>query len=270
MDIGTISTVSYHLSDIEFDGPLDLLYSMIKQSKVDIRNIFLTDITEQFIAYIQSMTNRNYDYISEFVALAAELVHIKSKALIAEDSDEYDPEEDIFYQEEMLYLRLETKAAFEQLKIAAESLKDKEVLHRFYAQPKFSEDDYNTIFKDFDIEKLISTFTKLLERAEVRKRIKESEPKTIVKERFTISEKIREIAGVLVQKKKISFFSLFEEDNSRLEVLNIFLAILELMKRQIAKAHQEKDFGDISLVLNEELEVEKLELEGTENVAEYN
>lgn len=262
LNFNSIGTVSYHLEDIEFDGPLDLLYSMIKQAKVDIRNIFLTDITKQFVDYVQSMVEKNYDYVSEYVALAAELVELKSYTLLAEteSTESYDSFDDYYSSEEMLYLKLETKDAFEQLKIAATELQESETLHRYYAEPRFSEDDYNTIIKNFDINKLISTFAKLLERSEFAKKKAElkSKPKIVIKERFSISDKLKEIANVIVEKKKVSFFTLIDKNFTKLEIINTFLAILELLKRQVAFAYQENDFADIELRYNEEFDVSKL------------
>lgn len=261
----SISSISYHLDGVEFEGPLDLLYNMIKQAKIDIRDIFLTDITNQFMQCVQSMVEKNYDYVSEYIALAAELVELKSRSLLNDvnvGNDDYG--DDGFYNsEEMLYIKLETKDAFEQLKIAAAQLQEKETFYRYYAEPEFSEDDYKMIIKNFDIEKLIATFARLIEKAEFIKKKNESKlkPKIVIRERFTISEKIKDLANVIISKKKVSFFSLLDRNYTRLEVINTFLAVLEILKRQIAFGRQENEFEDIELIYNEEFDPAKLDQE---------
>ena len=132
---------------------------------------------------------------------------------------------------------------YKKFKDAAEKLKEREVLYRFYAVPKFSDDDFRTVVKNFNLQKLIDCFKNLLERIEHLD--KDIQVKTIIKERFTISDKILEITNLIREKTKINFFNLFKKDYSKMEMINTFLAVLEILKKQIAFAEQEKAFSDI-------------------------
>lgn len=263
-----ISEVTYHLKDQEFDGPLDMLLSMVREAKIDIRDIFLTDITNQFVEYIQTLTEMNYEYIAEYISLAATLLAIKSSKFLPKTILEEDEIENLELDEESLYLRME---AYKKFKEAAEKLQPMEALNRFYRSPKFTEKDYRAVAVGFNLDKLIDCFKLLLERIEHFDN--DVEEKTIIRERFTIADKILEMTRMLKEKKQISFYSLFSEDFTKLEMINTFLALLEILKKQVAIAEQADGFSDIIIKRNENVEF-KPEIENEEelinDVKEYN
>lgn len=259
-----INEVTYHLEEHEFDGPLDLLLTMVREAKIDIRDIFITDITNQFVAYVQNLQEMNYEYIAEYITLAATLLAIKSAKFLPKTEIE-DDNEDMINEEENLYLRIE---AYKKFKEAAEKLHDMEVLNRFYRSPKFTEKDYRAVVKEFRLDRLIECFKMLLERIEHLD--KPEEEKTIIKERFTISDKILEITNTIREKGKLSFFSLFEKDFTKLEMINTFLALLEILKKQIAFAEQGEGFSDIIIIHNKEEDTVIEEEELTKDAEEYN
>lgn len=259
-----INEVTYHLADQEFDGPLDLLLTMVREAKIDIRDIFITDITNQFVAYVQSLTEMNYEYIAEYITLAATLLAIKSARFLPKTEVE-DEEEGVISEEENLYLRIE---AYKKFKDAAENLHGMEVLHRFYRMPKFTEKDYRAVVKEFRLDRLIECFKMLLERIEHLD--KPEEEKTIIKERFSISDKIIEITKIIRERGKLNFFSLFDRDFTKLEMINTFLALLEILKKQIALAEQGEGFSDIIIRHNAEYDTTVEEEELTKDAEEYN
>ncbi|MFW5779889.1 MAG: segregation and condensation protein A [Bacillota bacterium] len=260
-----ISEVTYHLENQEFDGPLDVLLSMVMEAKIEIRDIFITDITQQFVDYVKSIKHEvNYEYVAEYIIMASTLLAIKSSRLLPK-SDLSQDEMDILEQsEEDFFIKMEI---YKKFKEASAKLKNKETLYRFYSSPKFNDDDYKMVVKDFNLDRLIDCFKNLLERIEHLE--KDTEVKTIIKERFTISDKILEITDTIRKKSKINFFSLFEKDYSKLEMINTFLAVLEILKKQIAFAEQEKGFADIIIKHNKEKDTDVKE-ELIKDAEQYN
>lgn len=262
-----ISEVTYCLEEQEFNGPLDLLVSLVKEAKIDIRDIFISDITNQFVSYVQTLTETNYEYVAEYITLAATLLAIKSSRMLPKSDMDQDDIDLLEQDEESLFLRIEM---YKRFKEAAEKLQPRETLNRFYRNPKFTEKDYRAVVKNFDLERLIECFKMLLERIEHIP--KDDEVKTIIKERFTISDKILEISKIIRERGEINFFSLFDIDFSKLEVINTFLALLEILKKQIAIAEQAEGFTDIIIKHNTEQDLlhHQDEKELIQDVEEYN
>ncbi len=263
-----ISGVTYHLENQEFEGPLDLLLTMIKDAEIDIRDIFLTDITNQFVSYVQALTEKDYEYIAEYISLAATLIAIKSSKFLPQSNIDLDELELLEQDEEALYLRIE---AYKKFKEASEKLQSKETLNRFYRTPKFSEKDFRAVAVGFNLDKLIECFKLLLERIEHFD--KDIEEKTIIRERFTVSDKIIEMTRLIKQKQQFSFYSLFEDDFTKTEMINTFLALLEVIRKQIAIVTQAEEYGDIIIQKNTNTEV-LIDLDNQEelikDVEEYN
>ena len=245
----------YHASDViklklsDFEGPLDLLYSLIKESKLDIMTCRLSEVTGQYLAYMDQIGEVDMDVASDFLVMAATLLDIKAKSLLPQldldeqdDFGEYDPEEDLRRQ---LIL-------FKMFKDEADEMRKTEVINQFYPQPQFTEDDAEIVVKSFNLDKLVDAFGKML--LKMSQRDKELSTKKIRKDRFTVAEKIALISKVVMEKKRVDFYDLFAEDASRSEVIATFQALLELMKKQFVKATQESRDADIFIELNEERE----------------
>ena len=228
-----------------FEGPLHLLLALVKAAKVDIEEIFVSDITSQYLALMQQdMSNIDMDKATEFIQMAATLLEIKSKALLPtleedEDSDEESDEERIKRQLRELEL----------FKEASAKLKPLEVLNQFYREPEYTEDDTRTVIKDFSFDKLLDAFAMLLHK--VDQKPKQAEPKQIVRDRFSVAEKLYMISVAIREKETMKFSELFEEDYTKSEIINTFLALLELLKKQVVSAVQEESFGEIILTLKD-------------------
>lgn len=263
-----ISEVTYHLEEQEFEGPLDLLLTMIKDAEIDIRDIFLSDITNQFVVYVQSMQEKNYEYIAEYISLAATLIAIKSSKFLPQLDMQIEEFEQLEQDEEALYLRIE---AYKKFKEASEKLRQTETLNRFYRTPKFTEKDFRAVAVGFNLEKLIESFKYLLERIEHFDN--DIEEKTVIRERFTVADKMLEMTQLIKAKKQFSFYGLFKSDFTKLEMINTFLALLEIIKKQIATVSQSKENGDIIIQENNNADV-LIDLDNQEelikDVEEYN
>ncbi|MEG1581837.1 MAG: segregation/condensation protein A [Clostridia bacterium] len=233
---------SFHLE--QFDGPLDLLLHLIKDAKIDIKDIFVSKITEQYLLYIQSLDAVDMDKAGAFIEMAATLLEIKSKKLLpkidTEIKDEEDPEVKLIRQVE----------EYKLFKEASEKLKPLEDVSKFYKDPEPEALGYRYVLKDMRLDGLISAFAGLMHKISIKS--EEVQTRKIEKDRFTVAEKISQIKDNLLIKKQFMFTELFEKDYSKSEIINTFLAVLELLKIQVIKANQNDTFDDIVIKSNEE------------------
>ena len=190
------------------------------------------------------------DKASEFISTAATLLEIKSRHLLPrdEDDDTVDEVESDFKRQIEEYMLF---------KEASELLKPLEKINKFYREPKYTDDDSRIIVNDFSFDKLLNAFASMMHKIEVSEIVKDTTPKEIVRDRFTVADKIKFISKIVKEKQTVSFFSLFEEDYTKSEAINTFLAILELLKKQFIAAEQTELFSDITITYKGE-EVEDL------------
>lgn len=214
-----------------FEGPLELLLHLLKKNKVSIYDIPIVSITEQYFEYINTLKKFDIEYSSEFVVIAAELLYIKSKMLLPKREEESadDPRAD-------LAKRL---ADYQRMKAVSEILKEKEFsdYYNFYKEPEVlpkQEADYSD--QSFEIDVLFQAFLSVLDKTER----KAPPPKSAfggVVGRVTVSVKSRAdfIRTKLNSGKKVTFTSLFENDDSRQSIIATFLALLEMIKLEFIK-----------------------------------
>jgi segregation and condensation protein A len=239
-----------HLKD--FDGPLDLLLHLIKNAKLDIKDIFVSEITAQYLEYMKQLDSIDLERASEFLEVAATLLEMKSKSLLPNEEILITPEgED---EGSRLIRRLEEYRLIQE---AGEKLRALENVDRFYKLPDASAGDFRDVLRNMTLDGLLDAFTTLLHKV-----IKESSPpppKEIKKDRFTVAEKMSHIKDAIEFRKTVSFFELFERDYSRSEIINTFLALLELLKMQLVTAVQDAAFEDITITYNEGRREEEIE-----------
>ena len=171
-----------------FEGPLDLLLHLIKDAKLDILTVKLADITEQYLEYMQDIDSVDVEKASEFIIIAATLIEIKSKHLLPVEPVEEDDEVD---SEALLLQRLKEYELFKQ---TGARLKEIEDINKLYRKPGKETEKVKVIIKDMVLDKLLDAFANLLAKQEARGKEKE-EPKKIIKDRFTVAEKIISIKG---------------------------------------------------------------------------
>ncbi len=224
----------------EFEGPLDLLLHLIKESKMDIMNIEIEEITKQYMDYLAEQEKMNLEIASEYLVLASELLEIKSKLLLPNvKEDEVEEEEDP--REELVNRLLEYQAYKEITKV----LQEKESLRReIYTKSPANISNYvdevNTVNIDVTLDDLVNAFKKYLERKIETRPLK---TKVTVNE-ITVSSRRHDIKMILKEKKKISFFELFPVV-SKEYIVATFLAILEMAKSRELRIVQNTTFDDI-------------------------
>lgn len=250
------SVVDYNTVLDDFEGPLDLLLHLINVAKIKIEDVFVSKVTEQFLDYIEFMKtqpHRDVDKESEYLALAAQIIYIKSKSLV--------PVIEVA-GEEMGGAEEEKRALIEQLKqreyelIKGETpkLKDMETIGYYFKDPETDFSKVKIVYKDFNINALLEAFANLMLRNESLQREKEN-IKEIPKDVHTVEEKVLLIRERLIEKKEIVFDSLFVT-YSRNEIITTFQALLEMLKHQYIMVEQESAFGTINIKLNPDWDVE--------------
>lgn len=233
----------YNFKLDNYEGPLDLLLELIKKSKMDIMDIKLAPITDQYMLYLKGLDELDMERASEFITVAATLLEIKSKSVLPTEIvelEEDDPERNLILQIQ----------EYKLLKEAGEQLQEMENVFRFYKKPDNDVGKVHYILPDMEMDGLIKAFIEIMAR--VDKVQKQDEPKNIEKDRFTVAEKIASIKDAILIKKRIRFTELFEEDQTKSELINIFLALLELMKAQFITVDQRNIYGEIEILAREE------------------
>jgi len=233
------SSIKFKLND--FEGPLDLLYHLIKAAKIDIKDIFISQITEQYLEFMKDIDEIDMEKAADFTLMAATLLEIKSNKLLPKPEIEgAEPEED---PEQKLYRQLEEYKLFKEV---SEKLKVYEDVGKFYKEPESSAGEYRyELPEQLNLDALISAFSNLLHRVSVK--AETITERKIEKDRFTVAEKIAQIKDSLLIKSNFKFSELFEADYSKSEIINTFLALLELLKGQVIKVDQSATFGEIEI-----------------------
>ncbi len=221
-----------------FEGPLDLLLHLIKENKMDIFDIEINLITEQYLKYINNMEKVNLE-ISEYLVLASELIEIKAKMLLPKKKQEMDIEEED-PREELVNKLLEYQA----YKEISKDLKEKEELRsEIYtkAPEKYSNyQEEETTFEGGSVDLLIDAFKKFLIRKEEEKPLNTK----VTKKGISVSSRRHEIKNLLKEKGKVSFYQMFSI-RSREYIVVTFLAILEMAKNKELIIHQEGIYDEI-------------------------
>ena len=234
-------TVNINFKINEFEGPLDLLLHLIKENKMDIMNIEIEKITEQYISYLNEQEKMNLEIASEYLVMASELIELKSKLLLPNPKVEETEEEQVDPREELVNRLLEYQAYKEITKV----LKEKEELRKeiYTKSPEniknYIEED-TKLSSDITLDDLVEAFKKYLERKKESKPLKTK----VTTNEISVSSRRLEIKSILKKKPKVSFFELFPVLNKEY-IVATFLAILEMAKNRELKITQDKNFDDI-------------------------
>ena len=222
-----------------FTGPLDLLITLIKKNKLEIEEIEISKLTEQYLEIMKDISTVDLEVASEFIEYAAYLIELKSKKLLPKMEEVNDDE---FDDEYMFKLRLREYQMFMEVN---EKLKKLESNDKFYKQPEKEANKYRIIIKDMELDKLLDAFVGIMHK--VNKVEKSKESKEIAKEVFTVEQKISSIKDTLISRQKLKFSELFLETSSKDEIITTFMALLELIKMQIIRVSQDDLFSDIQI-----------------------
>lgn len=262
------SQVDYTTVLDDFEGPLDLLLHLININQINIEDVFVSKVTEQFLNYIEYMKtqpSRDVDKESEYLAMAAQILYIKSKSLlpVVEINDE---EMGGAYEEEEELIRQLKEREMELIKEQTPKLKNLETVGYFFKDPDKDVSKIKVVYKDFSVDALLQAFAGLLLRNESLQREKEN-IKEIPKDVYTVQDRVIHIKDKLTAfSGKLQFEDLFVS-YSRNEIITTFQALLEMLKHQYVIVKQEQTFSSISIELNEARNLEDL---GNEQFDEYN
>ena len=227
----------------DFEGPLDLLLHLIKKSKMEIFDIEISEITNQYINFIKEMEEMNLDIASEYLVMASELIEMKSRKLLPNSKEE---DEEVIEEnpEDELKRRL---LEYQKYKESTEVFRNlEENRNSYYTKAPESLKQYSAEKLENDgsvgVYDLLDAFQKLLERQEF------SKPKdtTITRKELSVKERVVKIRTILKERKRINFVDLFD-DFSKPYVVVTFLSILEMTKNREINLKQDSNFSDIYL-----------------------
>jgi len=227
-----------------FEGPLDLLLYLIKKNELNIYDIPIFEITKQYLEYLEIMELLDLNIAGEFIVMAATLMHIKSKMLLPPDENQ-EEEEQQDPRAELVRRLLEYK----KYKEVAESLHEMEIKQKdvFASKLKPDMEESKEVYFEASVFDLITAFSKVL------KQVPRDKFYEILKDEFTVEEKMHEIFHALKNTPQIYLTALFSKSKNKLEAITIFLAILELIRLREIKIMQKHEFGEIEIFKNEEI-----------------
>jgi len=234
----------YVVSLKQFDGPLDLLLTLISNAKLDIQDIFVSEITEQYMEHMKLVDELDMDSASEFLQMAATLLEIKSRAMLPkppkpEEEGALSPEEELIRQLTEYKQFKEISARMHQLEEEARALMTK--LPEEYPLPP-----PNIEITGLTLNKLAKAFMRVLERAEANARSEKMASREIHRDSFTVAGCMVRIARKL-RGGSFRFGELFEEDYTRDEVITMFLAVLEMARLNRLTLTQDSAYDEIYL-----------------------
>lgn len=239
--------MSYKIKLELFEGPLDLLLYLVKKDHLNIYDIPIAKVTEQYLEYINFMQLLDLNIAGEFLVMAATLMQIKSKMLLPAEESAAEEEEQEDPRAELVKRLLE----YEKFKEIAETLRERESDQReVFKRPKpeielKDEQGKEEVYFEASIFDLLNAFSSAL------KDIPKEVFYEVIKDEFTIEEKIHDILHVLLEKRTLRLSELFSKAKHKIEVVVTFLAILELIRLKEIICLQKEAFQDIELSRNE-------------------
>ena len=242
----TLETNKYSIKINNFEGPLDLLCHLIDKNKMDIYDINISEITDQYIEYINEMEEMNLDVTSEFLVMSSTLLYLKSKHLLPKEQDD---EEEIT-EEELIRRIIEYK----KYKEITEKLKNNflEYSKRFYKLPEEIKLPKQKIQKDYDNKIIPKIYNNLLQRN--KEKINENASnieKIAITETYSVGDTVKTMYRALIKYKKFTFNKLFSiKNHNTKEVVTAFSGLLEMSRRSKVKTDQEELFGNIEVEKN--------------------
>ena len=237
----TLETKKYAIKINNFEGPLDLLIYLIEKNKMDIYDINLTQITEQYIEYLDAMEKLNLEIASEFLVMASSLLYLKSKRLLPKQ----DEDEEELTEEELIRRIIEYK------KYKEITAKFKENYLLFSKRIQKTQEEITLpqkqLEKKYDNNIIPNIYQELIERTSQRlnQNAKNIEKIALV-ENYTVTSKVKEMVKILVKQKRFVFNKIFSiNQRDKQEVVTAFTGLLELSRRNKVATNQKEIFGDI-------------------------
>lgn len=252
-----------------FEGPFDLLFHLLEKNKINIYDIPISEITDQYMDYLYAMKSLDIEIASEFLLMASTLLHIKSKMLLPskkekEDEEEKDPREE-------LVARL---IEYKKFKAISEIFKEKEVQWNrvYYKLPETVEIQREDEILNLSPETLVSMYENILNKYKNRMNTGTSNKMVqILKvEKVSLRLKMKEIIKTLKNRVYVGFFEMFSlKKKSRMEVVTGFLAILELSKMKKVRLKQKKPFSEILIYKSNDSQTDDAEINENSKILNY-
>lgn len=227
----------------DFEGPLDLLLHLVKTSKMDIYEVDIKIIIDEYLEFIESEKNRNIDIASSYLVMAAELIHLKSKMLVNDHEVEDNKDEFSIESEEDLKRKILEYEKYKKLSETFEELEQKR--NNFYTKVPSKLDeivDSKPSYTNVKIEDLVEALKKFYEREKLNKPLNTK----ITKKEYSVEKRIQDIRQILKVRNKINFLDLFEENNKDFLIVT-FLSILTMSKNEEIYLVQEDNFKPIMI-----------------------
>ena len=234
---------NYNIKIQDFEGPLDLLMHLIEKDKVDIYDIPIVDIAEQYITYLNAMKEFDMDVASDFLVMAATLLQIKSRMLLPKP-----PVDSAEEQEDPRQMLVDMLVEYRKIRIQAKMLTESLATALGYHQRKPMQfPDIRKKIKPLTFEDLLESLNGLLTR-------QDHEPALIERQRFNVQDKMNKIIDLLEKNNhSLEFSALITNNVSRSEIIASFLAILELMRLNRITIRQTRPFSTIFIFLREDM-----------------
>lgn len=238
--------MDYSIKINEFEGPLDLLLHLIKQSNINIQDIEINEITKQYLDYINKMEELNINVAASYLVMAAELMEIKSRSLLPNNDEELDESDEEIPSKENLINKL---IEYQKYKDMISTFKEMEENRKniYVKAPERISNYIDNIARNEDdtsVDDLVKAFKEYLERKEREKPVTTK----ITNKEYNIKDRKKGIRNLLKDKKKVLFTELFEENNVGYIVIT-FLSILEMTKDKEIIIKQDDNFKDITIEL---------------------
>ena len=244
----TLETNKYAIKIENFEGPLDLLCHLIDKNKMNINDIKLSEITDQYIEYINKMEEMNLEVTSEFLLMASTLIYLKSKSLLPIDNSE---EEEI--SEEELLRRIVEYKKYKEITKQFKTMYSESAV-RFYKLPDTIELPIQKLETNYDKQTIIDTYQNIIKinNEKVNENASNIE-KIEITDKYTVASKVKDMLKELVNRPRFIFNKLFSLTKCETEeVVTAFSGLLELSRRNKVITSQEKLFGDISVEKNKD------------------
>lgn len=233
-----------------FEGPLDLLLHLIEKNKVDIYDIPISEITSQYLEYIRAMEEEDLDVMSEFLVMAATLLKIKAKMLLPakeEEEEEGDPREELVRRliEYKIYKYASLKLKEQEMTAEKSFFKSPDIPPQILAYKE--EVDPTKLLSDVTLQRLSEVFSFVMRKRQDKMDPIRSEFGQIKQEEIKLEDKITEVSNYIQQYKKVSFYDLLNDQETKEAIIVTFLSVLELMKMGKIYVRQE-DIGEDILI----------------------
>lgn len=241
--IMTLDKNKYEVKIENFEGPLDLLIHLIDKNKMDIYDIRIADITEQYIAYLKKMKEMNLVITSEFAIMASTLLYLKSKKLLPKHEDD---EEEIT-EEELIRRIIEYK----KYKEITKNLRENYEIYskRYFGNTEQIKLPKQEIDENYDIDKLVKIYEDLWRRNEEKKNVNAKNiEKIAIVDTYTVHDKVKEMFRILLHKPSFVFNKVYTTKRcNKQEIVTAFSGLLELSRRNKVITTQEENYGNITV-----------------------